>query len=441
MEKYQSYKQSGVDWIGEIPFNWEVRRIKFLFKSIVEKSIDGSEELLSVSEKKGIIPRRELRDENEELSRSESLEGYLKVKKDDLVNNIMLMWKRGLGFSNYNGIVSPSYSVFRLNGPNIPSFWNYLLRTDLYVTEYRRNSTGVIDSRLRLYDDSFGNIFSILPPLQEQIQIVQFLDEKTELIEKLISTKERKITLLKEQRTSLINQVVTKGLNPNVKMKDSGVEWIGEIPEGWIISKIKHNIGIRTGFSFKSEDFVDESFPNEKVPVVRISNIQDGYIDLKGSVYLPKNYTENYKEFVLLKGDILICLTGSLTGKVGVFEHDLGLLNQRVGKFFYKNEDKVYNSYFSFYIKQELVQKLIKQMGEGISENFPNVSHLDVIELNLTIPPFEEQIRIVEFLDSKTKEIDDLVQLEQKKVNLLKEYRQSLISEVVTGKIKVTTDE
>ena len=117
MEKYQSYKPSGVEWIGDIPFNWEVRRIKFLFKSIVEKSIDGSEELLSVSEKKGIIPRRELRDENEDLSRSESLEGYLKVKKDDLVNNIMLMWKRGLGFSNYNGIVSPSYSVFRLNGP------------------------------------------------------------------------------------------------------------------------------------------------------------------------------------------------------------------------------------------------------------------------------------------------------------------------------------
>jgi type I restriction enzyme S subunit len=185
MKTYNSYKPSGVEWIGDIPQHWEIKKNRYFTISQKNKSVDGKEELLSVSEKKGVIPRTDIRDEEQTLTRSETLEGYLKVQKGDLVSNIMLMWKRGLGVSDYNGIVSPAYSVFSFVNSN-PKYFHYLFRTDQYISEFRRNSRGVIESRLRLYDEFFGSLFSHFPPLQEQEQIVKYLDEKTYIIDKLI---------------------------------------------------------------------------------------------------------------------------------------------------------------------------------------------------------------------------------------------------------------
>jgi type I restriction enzyme S subunit len=140
--------------------------------------------------------------------------------------------------SDLNGIVSPAYSVFEFID-STPKYFHYLFRTDQYTSEFKRNSTGVIESRLRMYDDTFLRLKSHFPPLLEQQQIVTYLDQKTTLIDQIISGSEKKIELLKEQRTATINHAVTKGLNPKVKMKDSGVEWIGEIPEGWEISPLR----------------------------------------------------------------------------------------------------------------------------------------------------------------------------------------------------------
>jgi type I restriction enzyme S subunit len=428
MGVYKSYKPSGVDWIGEIPKDWNLKRIKYLFKSIVEKSIDGSEELLSVSEKKGIIPRRELRDENEELTRSESLEGYLKVDKDDLVNNIMLMWKRGLGVSNYKGIVSPSYSVFRLNKPNIPSYWNYLLRTDLYVTEFRRNSTGVIDSRLRLYDDSFGDIFSILPPVNEQLKIVQFLDNKTELIDTLISTKERKISLLNEQRNTLINHIVTKGLNSNVKMKNSGVEWIGMIPEHWVIKKLKWLCDTN------SNQISEENLNGIELIHYSIPNVQEFGIGI-----LENGSDIDSSKLVVKGGEILFSKLNPRKGTTCIVKSNKDYLIVCSGEFIslIPHFDNI--RYIHFLISNQSFIEYIDSMVESVTRSHQRVRPEKFLSSFITIPPIKEQIEIIEYLDTKLKDIDDLVKLEQKKIDLLKEYRQSLISEVVTGKVKVTT--
>ena len=201
-------KDSGVEWIGEIPSGWEVKKNKYFTQSQKNKSLKGEEELLSVSEYYGVIPRRNIREGEEHLTRSESLEGYLKVRKGELVSNIMLMWKKGLGVSEFDGIVSPAYSVFSFLN-SVPKYFHYLFRTNQYVSEFRKNSTGVIESRLRLYDDSFGSLMSHHPPLSEQEEIVSYLDEQTQLIDKTISVEERRIELLKEYRQSLISEVVT----------------------------------------------------------------------------------------------------------------------------------------------------------------------------------------------------------------------------------------
>ena len=201
-------KDSGVEWIGKIPSHWIVRRNKYITSQRKDKSETGKEELLSVSEYQGVVPRRVIRDGEEHLSRSESFEGYLMVSPGELVSNIMLMWKTGLGVSEYEGLVSPAYSVFRFTHGS-PKYFHYLFRTSQYTSEYRRNSKGVIESRLRLYDDSFGRLSSHFPPLHEQEQIVEYLDEQTSIIDSTITTEEKRIDLLKEYRQSLISEVVT----------------------------------------------------------------------------------------------------------------------------------------------------------------------------------------------------------------------------------------
>ena len=244
MEQYDKYKPSGVDWIGEIPEHWGVERTKWLFaesKLRNRESESFDEDLLSVSEYYGIAKRVERIDNNDILNRAESLSEYKIVTKGELVINIMLAWKKGLGISDYNGIVSPSYCVFKLlDEKNDPKFFHYLYRTDLYAEVFRQNSRGIIDSRLRLYPEEFFNIITIVPSIEEQTAIANFLDEKTAQIDKLITNKQKLIELLKEERTAVINQAVTRGIDPNVKLKSSGINWLGEIPEHWEMKKLKH---------------------------------------------------------------------------------------------------------------------------------------------------------------------------------------------------------
>ena len=201
-------KISGVEWIGMIPEHWEVKRFKSIFSECKSVTETGQEDLLSVSEYYGIARRIDKMEEGEYESRAESLIGYKICKKDDLVINIMLAWKRGLGFSNYDGIVSPAYAVYR--GKNIvPHYFHYLMRTDMYVAEYKRNSKGIIDSRLRLYTDRFNNIIAIVPPLSEQQAIANYLDEKCAKIDAAIENIGKQIDASKRLKRALINEVIT----------------------------------------------------------------------------------------------------------------------------------------------------------------------------------------------------------------------------------------
>lgn len=201
-------KDSGIDWIGEIPVHWEVKRLKSIFSECKEISSTGNEDLLSVSEYYGVARRLDVMDEDEYDTRADSLVGYKICKKDDLVINIMLAWKRGLGFSDYDGIVSPAYAVYR--GKNIvPHYYHYLLRTNKYIAEFKRNSKGIIDSRLRLYSDRFFAINTIVPPLEEQLAVADYLDKKTAEIDECISLTDKKIKAYKRLKQSLIDEVVT----------------------------------------------------------------------------------------------------------------------------------------------------------------------------------------------------------------------------------------
>lgn len=429
MKKYQSYKPSGVDWIGDIPVHWENRKFRFLFNE--KKSVSN------LSLNCGSISFGKVIYKDDEGVPDERKETYQEVLKGEfLINPLNLNFdlkSLRIGLSDIDVIVSSGYIVLKLIEDNSVGFFKYLLRT--FDTQHMKSLGNGVRQTI-----SFKHLSSeelVLPPLQEQFQIVKFLDEKTELIDNLISTKERKITLLKEQRTSLINEVVTKGLNPNVKMKDSGVEWIGNIPEHWISKKLKHIFKYKKGYPFKSDDMGDEG-----TPIIKVTDIKNLTIN-KPKDYFTKGIDNRITR--VKENDIIITTVGSKmevsnssVGQLGLvgIEQDGFLLNQNTLCIRLKGKDN--NIKFVFYLLQSNRFRGHLDIHSHGTVNQSSLNVEDVLNYTIIVSDLNEQTQIVEHLDSKTKEIDDLVQLEQKKIDLLKEYRQSLISEVVTGKVKVT---
>lgn len=209
LNKSVKLQKSENNWIGDIPIHWCTKRMKELFCESKATSLEGKEDLLSVSEYYGVAKRSDkMADDELYESRADSLVGYKICQPGDLVINIMLAWKTGLGISDYHGIVSPAYAVY--NGKNIvPHYYHYLLRTNMYVTQFKRNSKGIIDSRLRMYTDRFNNIPAIYPPLEEQQAIADFLDEKCAKIDSAIEIIDKQISRYTELKKSLINEVIT----------------------------------------------------------------------------------------------------------------------------------------------------------------------------------------------------------------------------------------
>lgn len=406
---YSSYQNSGVEWIGKIPVGWEVKRIKYFTTLKKETSNDGSEELLSVSEYSGVMPRRILLENAEHLTSAESLKGYIKVSKGNLVNNIMLMWKKGLGVSDYEGIVSPAYSVFEFKN-SIPRYFNYLFRTDLYITEYRKNSRGIIDSRLRLYDDEFRNIFSIIPSLSEQQQIVSFLDHKTSLIDSLIEKTQQNIELIKEQRTSLINQYITKGLDPNVDMKDSGVKWIGEIPSHWEVKRIKYLGKIKSGDSITANELNEDSL----IPVYGGNGIIGFFSE------------SNYSETIIVIGRV-----GEKCGNIYLVKDTCWVSDNAL--VLRLNNHKLYD-WVSFALESRDLNKIRNQNAQ------PLITSTQLSNESVPLPSLVDMKSITSEISKKVKWIDELIFKETKRIELCKEYRKSLISNVVTGKIDIRNE-
>ena len=336
----------------------------------------------------------------------------------------MLAWKKGLGVSNWDGIVSPAYSVFR-NFPEISEsrYLHYLLRTDLYISEFKRNSTGVIDSRLRLYPDEFLWINIILPPLPEQKQIATFLDQKTKQIDTLIEKKQKLIELLKEQRTAIINQSVTKGLDPNNPIKDSGIEWLGKIPCHWKFSRLGFGITALVPMRDKPIDLKGD------IPWIRIEDYDGKYISKSKSnqgVSFETVKLMNLKEYPV--GTVL-CTCSCSFGTTMIVTKPM-VSNQTFIGLVPKIEH--FTSEFLYYLLQVWKNELDKE-SSGSIQQYLSKDHFK--SLKVVKPPINEQKQIVEYLDIKTKEIDTLIKEESKSIILLKEYRTALVSEAVTGKV------
>lgn len=428
MKKYEKYINSKVDWIGQIPSHWEIIRIKHLFKEINERSFDGSEDLLSVSQYTGVTNKSEKLEDGGMLTNASTLEGYKKVTKNDLVSNIMLAWNGSLGFSPFDGITSPAYSIYRLKTDDINRYFHYLLRTELYKSEFKRNSSGVIESRLRLYTDDFFRIESILPPVEEQNTIANFLDDKTTKIDQAIAIKQKQIELIKEHRQILIHKAVTRGLDENVKLKNSGVEWIGEIPEHWEVKRLKDVCSINLN----------------SLPENTNKNFEFKYVDI-GSVNL-ENGINNIEEYdfknapsrarrIAKKGDTVISTVRTYLKAIDFIDEVKSTYIYSTGFAVLQPKSFIYPEFLANFVRSDVFTEQVTVNSKGMS--YPAINSTDIGRLAVVHCELEEQKQIIEYIESAVIKIANVISLKEQEIEKLKEYKMSLIDGVVTGKIKI----
>ena len=426
MKRYDSYKDSGVKGLGEIPSHWEMRRTKYLWQEKDRRSEFGSEQLLSVSQYDGV---REAQSD----SRSESLKGYKIVKREDLVINIMLAWLGGLGVSKHEGIVSPAYCVYKLIDVQNPRYLHYLYRTPLYLSDFARHSTGIVPSRWRMYTDDFGEVLTILPPIEEQNLMVEYLDAATSKIDEVIAQQQKMIDLLNERKQIIINNAVTKGLDPNVPMKDSGVDWIGQIPEHWEVRKLGSIGSTINGVSH------DSTYFGEGYPFVSYSDVYKNISLPKTVLGLAKSSNQERLLFSVEKGDVFFTRTSETAEEIGFSSTCLETIDNAVFAGFlirFRPIKGYLDPFFSKYYFRAHIHRsyFVKEMNLVIRAS---LSQQLLKGLPILLPPIEEQRSIAIFLDKKIEKIDLCICNYNKRISLLQERKQIIINDVVTGKVKV----
>jgi type I restriction enzyme S subunit len=437
MSRYKAYPEyvpSEVEFLDSLPVGWRTLRGKYVFSEYSERSEYGEEPLLSVSEYYGVKPRGEVVEEGDFLSRAESLVGYKKCQKNDLVMNIMLAWKCGLGVSKYDGIVSPAYSVFRFNGNAVPDYMHYLLRTETYTGHFKTRSTGVIDSRLRLYPESFGDVSIILPPAGEQKKIIAFLEHETAKIDALIEKQQRLIELLKEKRQAVISHAVTKGLNPNAPMKDSGVEWLGEVPMHWNVMRIKQiSLLISKG---TTPSTIGEELADEGVRFLKAENIGKSVeVQQNPEFFISKEVNEKIARSKLEEGDVLVIIAGATTGLASILDKSFLPANTNQAVSFIRPARLEYSKLIAHWLSTEFCQRII-WMG-AVQAAQPNLSMEDLGNIPIVIPPGNELCAIGKTIKLQATKFDHLIAKAASAIELMQERRTALISAAVTGKIDV----
>lgn len=436
MKKYSSYKDSGVDWIGKIPKHWNKRKVAWSFNIIGSGTTPKSDDMKFYEN--GTINWLITGDLNDNYVNETSkkitefaIKSHSALKLFSPNSIAIAMYGATIGklgilniatTTNQASCILSESSYFDIK---YVFFWLLSSRNDIINLSYGGGQPNISQ-------DIIKNLKITHPPLSEQIQIANFLDSKTEKIDKLIELKEKKIELLKEKRTATINHAVTKGLNPNVEFKDCGVEWIGEIPKHWKMFRVNS-----LGTFFKGSGIKKDEVKETGIPCIRYGEIYTRYDRI---VYEPISFidVETSKESVYIKkGDVLYTGSGETVEDIGksvVYfgENEICVGGDIIVQRLNNNATPLFISYLmnTKHIQQ---QKSIMGKGEIIVHIYPK----NIKEIITPLPPIQEQQQIVEYLDYQTNEIDSLISLEQNKIELLKEYKQSLISEVVTGKIRV----
>ena len=382
MRRYDSYKDSGVAWIGEIPEHWEIRSLRN-FLSYVSIKGHGDKQLLSVTRENGVIVRNvESKEENHNFV-PDDLSGYKLVEEGQFVINKMKSWQGSYGVSSYTGIVSPAYYVCNLRIEN-KRFFNIAIRSKSYVPFFTQYSKGIRVDQWDLSPIALKNIPFIVPPLDEQQNIVEFLDEKTTKIDTYIQEKEKEIRSLEELKQAEIAFAVTHGINPDVPMKNSGVAWIGEIPEHWDIFRL-------------ALAFIENRKLNLDLAITEAYQFNYGQLVPKKREYKEDEDADIYAKYTVLQPDDIVINGLNLnydfvSQRVAIASHE-GIITSAYVCL--RPRVNVCSQYFCYLFKAMDSMKLFHGMGTGIRLT---LSYSELKKRLITFPPLDEQQQIVEYI-------------------------------------------
>lgn len=431
---YPNYRQPKMRWLPAVPEHWNEQRAKTFFREVDERSKTGQEELLSVSHLTGVTPRSQ---KKVTMFKAASYIGSKLCRPGDIVINTLWAWMAALGASRHVGIVSPAYGVYRPHHADSfnPAYLDYLLRTRAYVAEYIGRSTGIRSSRLRLYPNQFLDIVLIQPPRPEQDQIVAYLRAQDAYIARFIQAKRDLIKLLTEQKLRIIDHAVTRGLNSSVALRPSGIEWLGEVPEHWEVALIKHVADVRfSGVDKHSHDHETPVHLCNYTDVYKNDRITDN-MDLMRATAT----TSEIGRLTLKAGDVILTKDSETPDDIGVpawvtddlpgvvCAYHLGLLRPV--------PDRVLGEFLFRAIGSARTAQQFHVLATGVTR-FALGKH-DVKNAVITLPPVEEQTTICRWITDECKPLDDAITRAEEEIKLIREYRDRLIADVVTGQIDV----
>lgn len=404
MEKYNEYKDSGVQWLGEIPRHWDMLALKHILK--IRKKLVGKQSykynLLSLT-LQGII-KRDM--DNPTGKFPSSFDTYQEVNAGDFVfcNFDNEETPRAVGLSEYKGMITGAYDVLSCKNSNLTN--KYLIYYFLYIDDAKRFKPLYKGLRKTVPFDSFMSYKIPIPPLSEQQAIADYLDTATAKIDEAIAQQQKMIDLLNEHKQIIINNAVTKGLNPDAPMKDSGVDWIGEIPEHWEVMKLKHIAKLRSGDTISSDSFTEDGFP------VYGGNGFRGYT----------NRFTNDGEYVLIGRQGALC----------------GNVNYAMGKFFASEHAVVVYPYAdenTMWLGEVIRASNLNQYSQSAAQ--PGLAVSVIENIAYPYPPEEERVAIAEYLLQQMNVINAALHNIERQISLLQERKQIIINDVVTGKVKV----
>lgn len=418
MRKYDKYKDSGIAWIGEIPEGWKVIQLKFVIQNL-----DYLREPISA----------ELRERNNPLYNYYGASGVIdKIDYYNVDDKVLLIGEDGANLITRNlPLIYKASGKFWVNNhahilKTLKNDYNYMAHL-LECADYSIYITG--SAQPKLSQENLGRVLLPIPPIPEQQSIATYLDNKVGEIDGMIEKTEKKIALYEELKKSIITRAVTKGLNPHAKMKDSGVEWIGEIPEGWETAKLRRISKIMTGTTPPTSN--QSYYDSKEIEWYTPSDFASSSINLnKSSRNLSKKAFEEGKIFLYPRKTTLIIGIGGTLGKIGWTEKE-SASNQQINAII-ANENNL-SKFFAYYLFVQ--NSYIWSMAN--TSTMPILNQASTKDLIVPIPPLPEQQSIATYLDTKTTAIDSQIAIARKRIDLLKELKSSLITQVVTGKMKV----
>lgn len=432
LKPYPEYKESGSRWLSKVPSHWEVRHLRTLLRSRNQRN-GGHLPLLSVAREKGVFVRSLTdTDENHNVI-PEDLSNYKVAHAGSLVINKMKAWQGSMGIAPVDGIVSPAYFVYDFAISN-RAFGQALLRSKPYVAHFAHASDGVRVGQWDLTIAGMRAIPVLLPPPPEQAAIVRFLDWANGRLERAIRAKRKVIALLGEQKQAIIHRAVTRGLDPNVPLKDSGIPWLGDIPEHWELSAIgAAAVLIQTG-PFGSQLHSHE-YVKDGVPVINPSHMNGGRLNPSPVVTISDEKSRELSRHMLRRGDIVIARRGELGRCALVTDFEAGWICGTGSLLLRCKASVIHSAFFQVVFASRGIADMLGLASIGAT--MANLNAGTVARQRIPVPPLEEQQNIVCSIATATRKVDSAISRLTREIDLLREYRTRLVADVVTGKLDV----